>query len=121
MSTIRVLVPFRITLHHSVMVCRLFVLERPALHRLAANMTTRFPAIRRWLVRRLDNAPVMSVARAAAVMQEIAAGQVVVEPLALVAQQAQVSPAIGLTVPAVTAAEVDHVRYLFQRAADARR
>ena len=90
-------------------------------------MTTRFPAIRRWLVRRLDNAPVMSVAQAAAVMQEIAAGQaalvaeVLVEPLALVVQQAQVPTVIGLAVPAVTAAEVDHVRYLFQRAADARR
>jgi hypothetical protein len=117
MSTTRVRVRFRVTLHHSVMACRFFVLERPALHRLAANTTARYPAIRRWLVRRIDDAQVLPFVQAAPVMQQM----VPVEPLALVVPQAQVSAAISLMVPAVTAAEVDHVRYLFQRAADARR
>src|ERR1700693_5899145 len=100
MSTTRVRIRLRVTLHHSVMACRLFVLERPALHRLAANTTARYPAIRRWLGRRINDAQVQQM--------------VPFEPLALVVPQAQVSAAISLMVPTVTAAEVDHVRYLLQ-------
>jgi hypothetical protein len=104
MSITRVRARFRITLHHSAMACRVFVLERPALHRLVANTTARHPALRRWLVRRIDGAQALPFVQAAPVMQK-----------------AQVSAGISLIVPTVTAAEVDHVRYLFQRATDARR
>jgi hypothetical protein len=86
----------RLSLRKNLLEFSYFVQRRPTLHRLAVNITTRFPIVRYWLARRMME------------------GQVVV-PVR--------QPAVG-TEPRVLDAlspEVDHVKYLFQRALNARR
>ncbi|MFL9922498.1 hypothetical protein PQR75_46185 [Paraburkholderia fungorum] len=87
---------FRSSLRNNLLAFSHFVQRRPALYRFAVNVTTRFPVIRYWLARRIMEGGVIVPVTPPAVGKE---------PMGLDA----VSP------------EVDHVKYLFQRALNARR
>ncbi|MEX3894773.1 hypothetical protein [Paraburkholderia sp. BR10954] len=101
---------FRASVRHSLVAFRFFVLERPGLYRLAQHTSARFPALKRWAVRRILEAQTIAVMPVAPIVQA-----------APVVPQAPATPGGTPTVPHITAAEVDHLRYLFQRAMNARR